>query len=141
RPLQLILCTFGPETEETTIIEFDIDGIKSGNTTYGHRFLSDGEPIQVRRFDDYVEKLEKAFVVLDAERRKEMILQDARNLAFASGLEMVEDDGLLEEVAGLVEWPVVLMGEFEQEFLEIPPEVIRVTIRANQQSSVTRKQG
>lgn len=141
RPLQSILCTFGPETEETTIIEFDIDGIKSGNTTYGHRFLSDGEPIHVRRFDDYVEKLEKAFVVLDAERRKEMILQDARNLAFASGLEMVEDDGLLEEVAGLVEWPVVLMGEFEQEFLEIPPEVIRLTIRANQKCFVTRKQG
>jgi glycyl-tRNA synthetase beta chain len=141
RPLQSILCTFGPETEETVFIDFDVDGIKSGNLTYGHRFLSDGQAIKVRRFDDYVEKLEKAFVVLDAERRKEMISQDAHNLAFASGLELVEDEGLLEEVSGLVEWPVVLMGEFEEEFLAIPPEVIRLTIRANQKCFVTRKQG
>jgi len=141
RPLQSILCTFGPETEETVVIDFDVDGIKSGNVTYGHRFLSDGQAIKVRRFEDYVEKLEKAFVVLDAERRKEIISQDAHNLAFASGLELVEDDGLLEEVSGLVEWPVVLMGEFEEEFLAIPPEVIRLTIRANQKCFVTRKQG
>jgi len=141
RPLQSILCTFGPETEETQVVEFDVDGIKSGNVTYGHRFLSDGQAIKVRRFDDYVEKLEKAFVVLDAERRKEIILQDARNLTFASGLDLVEDEGLLEEVSGLVEWPVVLMGEFEEEFLAIPPEVIRLTIRANQKCFVTRKQG
>lgn len=141
RPLQSILCTFGPETEETKIIDFDVDGIKSGNITYGHRFLSDGAPIKVRRYDDYVEKLEKAFVVLDAERRKEIIAQDAQNLAFASGLELVEDAGLLEEVSGLVEWPVVLMGEFEEEFLEIPPEVIQLTIRVNQKCFVTRKQG
>ncbi len=141
RPLQSILCTFGPETEETQVIDFDVDGIKSGNVTYGHRFLSDGQAIKVRRFDDYVEKLEKAFVVLDAERRKEIISQDAHNLAFASGLELVEDEGLLEEVSGLVEWPVVLMGEFEEEFLAIPPEVIRLTIRANQKCFVTRKQG
>ncbi|KAB2772592.1 glycine--tRNA ligase subunit beta [Brucella anthropi] len=141
RPLQSILCTFGPETEETVVIDFDVDGIRSGNVTYGHRFLSDGQAIKVRRFEDYVEKLEKAFVVLDAERRKEIISQDAHNLAFASGLELVEDDGLLEEVSGLVEWPVVLMGEFEEEFLAIPPEVIRLTIRANQKCFVTRKQG
>ena len=141
RPLQSILCTFGPETEETVVVDFDVDGIKSGNVTYGHRFLSDGQAIKVRRFEDYVDKLEKSFVVLDAERRKEIILQDARNLAFASGLELVEDEGLLEEVSGLVEWPVVLMGEFEEEFLAIPPEVIRLTIRANQKCFVTRKQG
>lgn len=141
RPLQSILCTFGPETEETVVIDFDVDGIRSGNVTYGHRFLSDGQAIKVRRFEDYVEKLEKAFVVLDAERRKEIISQDAHNLAFASGLELVEDEGLLEEVSGLVEWPVVLMGEFEEEFLAIPPEVIRLTIRANQKCFVTRKQG
>ncbi|OYR27256.1 glycine--tRNA ligase subunit beta [Brucella pseudogrignonensis] len=141
RPLQSILCTFGPETEETVVVEFDVDGIKSGNLTYGHRFLSDGQAIKVRRFDDYVEKLEKAFVVLDAERRKEIISQDAHNLAFASGLELVEDAGLLEEVSGLVEWPVVLMGEFEEEFLAIPPEVIQLTIRVNQKCLVTRKQG
>ncbi|WP_373869886.1 glycine--tRNA ligase subunit beta [Nitratireductor aestuarii] len=141
RPLQSILCLYGPETEETKVIEFEAGGVRSGNTTVGHRFMSDGQPITVRRFDDYVEKLEKAFVVLDAERRKEMILSDARNLAFASGLELVEDEGLLEEVSGLVEWPVVLMGEFEEEFLAIPPEVIRLTIRANQKCFVTRPSG
>ena len=141
RPLQSILCLYGPETEETKVIEFEAGGVRSGNTTVGHRFMSDGQPITVRRFDDYIEKLEKAFVVLDAERRKEMILSDARNLAFASGLELVEDEGLLEEVSGLVEWPVVLMGEFEEEFLAIPPEVIRLTIRANQKCFVTRPSG
>ncbi len=99
---------------------------------YGHRFLSDGKPITVRRFDDYVAKLEKAKVVLDADRRKEIILSDAQNIAFASGLELVEDEALLEEVSGLVEWPVVLMGEFEEEFLAIPPEVIRLTIKTDQ---------
>jgi glycyl-tRNA synthetase beta chain len=76
--------------------------------------------------------------VLDADRRKQIILSDARNLAFANGLNLVEDEGLLEEVSGLVEWPVVLMGEFEQDFLAIPAEVIRLTIRANQKCFVTR---
>ena len=94
--------------------------------------------ITVRRFDDYVASLEKAKVVLDADRRKEIILADARNLAFAQGLELVEDEGLLEEVAGLVEWPVVLMGAFEERFLEIPGEAIRATIRANQKCFVLR---
>ncbi|BCG89595.1 hypothetical protein MesoLj113c_57050 [Mesorhizobium sp. 113-3-9] len=140
RPLQSILCTFGPETEEPVVVDFEIDGIRSGNTTYGHRFLAPGE-ITVRRFDDYVSKLEAAKVVLDADRRKEIILADARNLAFANGLDLVEDDGLLEEVSGLVEWPVVLMGEFEEAFLAIPAEVIRLTIRANQKCFVTRPQG
>jgi len=141
RPLQSIVCTFGPETEEPVVVDFEIDGLRSGNITYGHRFLSDGKPIIVRRFDDYVAKLEKAKVVLDADRRKEIILSDAQNTAFASGLELVEDEGLLEEVSGLVEWPVVLMGEFEEEFLAIPPEVVRLTIKTNQKCFVTRKQG
>ncbi|TRC79752.1 glycine--tRNA ligase subunit beta [Mesorhizobium sp. WSM4307] len=140
RPLQSILCTFGPETEEPVVVDFEIDGIRSGNVTYGHRFLALGE-ITVRRFEDYVSKLEAAKVVLDADRRKEIILADARNLAFANGLDLVEDEGLLEEVSGLVEWPVVLMGEFEQDFLAIPAEVIRLTIRANQKCFVTRPQG
>lgn len=140
RPLQTILCTFGPETEEPVVVDFEIDGIRSGNVTYGHRFMAPGE-ITVRRFDDYVTKLEAAKVVLDGDRRKEIILADARNLAFANGLDLVEDEGLLEEVSGLVEWPVVLMGEFEQAFLAIPPEVVRLTIRANQKCFVTRPQG
>ncbi|ANN60284.1 glycine--tRNA ligase subunit beta [Mesorhizobium loti NZP2037] len=140
RPLQSVLCTFGPETEEPVVVDFEIDGIRSGNITYGHRFLAPGE-ITVRRFDDYVSKLEAAKVVLDADRRKEIILADARNLAFANGLDLVEDEGLLEEVSGLVECPVVLMGEFEEAFLAIPAEVIRLTIRANQKCFVTRPQG
>ena len=137
RPLQSIVCTFGPETEEPVVVDFEIDGIRSGNVTYGHRFHAP-QAITVRRFDDYVSKLEAARVVLDAERRKQIILSDARNLAFAGGFELVEDEGLLEEVSGLVEWPVVLMGEFEQDFLAIPAEVIRLTIRANQKCFVVR---
>ena len=140
RPLQSIVCTFGPETEEPVVIDFEVDGIRSGNVTYGHRFHAP-EAITVRRFDDYAAKLEAAKVVIDADRRKEIIVTDARNLAFASGLELVEDEGLLEEVSGLVEWPVVLMGQFEDAFLEIPAEVIRLTIRANQKCFVTRPQG
>lgn len=140
RPLQSIVCTFGPETEEPVVVDFEIDGIRSGNVTFGHRFHAPG-PITVRRFDDYVAKLEAAKVVLDADRRKEIILADARNVAFANGLDLVEDEGLLEEVSGLVEWPIVLMGEFEQDFLTIPAEVIRLTIRANQKCFVTRPQG
>ncbi|RWG91229.1 glycine--tRNA ligase subunit beta [Mesorhizobium sp.] len=140
RPLQSIVCTFGPETEEPVVVDFEIDGVRSGNITFGHRFHAPG-PITVRRFDDYVAKLEAAKVVLDADRRKEIILADARNIAFANGLDLVEDEVLLEEVSGLVEWPVVLMGEFEQDFLTIPAEVIRLTIRANQKCFVTRPHG
>ncbi|WP_293798918.1 glycine--tRNA ligase subunit beta [uncultured Bosea sp.] len=138
RPLHSILCTFGAaETEDPEIVPFEVDGIVSGNTTYGHRFHAPG-PITVKRLDDYVTSLEKAKVVLDADRRKEIILTDARNLAFAQGLDLVEDEGLLEEVAGLVEWPVVLMGSFEERFLDIPGEAIRATIRANQKCFVLR---
>jgi len=140
RPLQSIVCTFGPETEEPVVVDFEIDGIRSGNVTYGHRFHAPG-PITVRRFEDYASKLEAAKVVVDADRRKEIILSDAQNLAFANGLDLVEDDGLLEEVSGLVEWPVVLLGTFEEDFLSIPAEVIRLTIRANQKCFVTRPQG
>jgi glycyl-tRNA synthetase beta chain len=137
RPLHSIIATFGPETEEPDIVAFNVDGIAAGDVTHGHRFLSP-ETIKVRRFDDYVAKLEKAKVVLDPERRKQSILTDAKNLAFAQGFELVEDDGLLTEVAGLVEWPVVLMGTFEEAFLAIPDEVIRATIRNNQKCFVLR---
>ncbi|ODN69115.1 glycine--tRNA ligase subunit beta [Methylobrevis pamukkalensis] len=137
RPLHTILCTFGPETEEPEVVAFEVDGIRSGNTTRGHRFLAP-DAFTVRRFEDYVSSLEKAKVILDPARRRDVILHDARDLAFASGLELVEDDDLLDEVAGLVEWPVVLMGRFEESFLAIPPEVIRATIRANQKCFVLR---
>src|SRR5215475_2009907 len=137
RPLHSIVATFGPETEEPAVVPFEIDGIKGGDETRGHRFMAPG-PIKVRHFDDYVAKLEKAKVVLDPARRVNMILADAKNLAFAQGLELVEDDGLLAEVAGLVEWPVALMGTFDQAFLSIPGEVIRATIRNNQKCFVLR---
>ncbi len=138
RPLHSIVATFGPETEEPDIVPFTIDGIAAGNVTYGHRFLAPA-PIRVRRFDDYAQALAKADVVLEADRRKDIILHDARDLAFAQGLELVEDEGLLEEVAGLVEWPRVLMGSFDESFLAIPPEAIRATIRANQKCFVLKK--
>ncbi|MCJ2044186.1 glycine--tRNA ligase subunit beta [Methylobacterium sp. J-078] len=140
RPLQSIVATFGPETETPDVVPFAVDGIMAGTTTYGHRFLAP-DPIEVRRFDDYVQALERAKVVLDVERRKDIILHDARDLAFARGLELVEDDGLLEEVAGLVEWPVVLLGSFDDAFLDIPAEAIRATIRANQKCFVLRHAG
>lgn len=136
RPLHSIVATFGPETEEPEVVPFAVDGIEAGNVTHGHRFLAPG-PITVRRWDDYLTKLEAAKVVADPERRKAMILQDARNLAFAQGFELIEDAGLLDEVSGLVEWPVALMGSFDAAFLSIP-EVIRATIRANQKCFVLK---
>ena len=137
RPLHSIIATFGPETEEPDIVRFDIDGIVSGDETRGHRFMAP-DAFKVRRFDDYVAKLQAAMVVLDPARRAEIILTDAKNLAFAQGYELVEDEGLLAEVSGLVEWPVTLMGSFEEVFLSIPGEVIRSTIRANQKCFVLR---
>ena len=140
RPLQSIVCTFGTEHEETVVIPFSIDGIVASNVTYGHRFHAPGA-ITVKRFGDYIANLEKAKVILDGERRKDIILHDARDFAFANGLELVEDEGLLEEVSGLVEWPQVLMGSFEEDYLSIPSEIIRLTIKTNQKCFVTRKQG
>jgi glycyl-tRNA synthetase beta chain len=137
RPLHSIVATFGPETEEPDIVSFEVDGIAAGNTTRGHRFLAPQE-FTVRRFDDYLQKLGNAKVVLDAERRRDIIRTEAKQLAFAQGLEVVEDEGLLAEVAGLVEWPVVLMGSFDDRFLQIPEEVIRATIRNNQKCFVLR---
>src|SRR5499427_1608106 len=137
RPLHSIVATFGPETEEPAVVPFDIDGIKGGDETRGHRFMAPG-PIKVRHFEEYVAKLEKAKVVLDPARRADMILADAKNLAFAQGYELVEDEGLLAEVAGLVEWPVTLMGTFDKSFLSIPDEIVRATIRNNQKCFVLR---
>ena len=137
RPLHSILATFGPETEEPDIVPFAVDGTKAGNETRGHRFMAP-EPFTVRRFADYASKLDKAKVVLDAERRRNIIATEAKQLAFAQGLELVEDEGLLAETAGLVEWPVVLMGSFEEHFLRIPDEAIRATIRNNQKCFVLR---
>ncbi|MGA0532204.1 glycine--tRNA ligase subunit beta [Hansschlegelia sp. KR7-227] len=138
RPLHAIVATFGVPQEDPEVVRFDIDGIVSGDVTRGHRVHAP-EPFRVRRFEDYVASLEKAHVVLDPERRRDLIRADARTLAEAQNLELVEDEGLVDEVAGLVEWPVVLMGAFDEEFLAVPDEVIRATIRANQKCFVLRR--
>ncbi|HYI31086.1 MAG TPA: glycine--tRNA ligase subunit beta, partial [Bradyrhizobium sp.] len=135
RPLHSIVATFGIDTEEPEIVKFAIDGIEAGQTTFGHRFMSPSA-IPVRRFEDYEAKLKAANVVLDPQARKDIILADAKQLAFAQGFELVEDQVLLDEVSGLIEWPVVLMGSFDPEFLSIPGEVIRATIRNNQKCFV-----
>src|SRR3569833_744302 len=137
RPLHAITATFGLETEQPDIVSFAVDGIDAGQTTYGHRFMAPA-PFSVRRFEDYEAKLLEAKVVLDPQRRKDTIVTDAKQLAFAQGYELVEDQALLDEVSGLVEWPVVLMGSFEEEFLKTPAEVIRATIRNNQKCFVVR---
>ena len=126
RPLQTILCMFDGE-----VVPFDVDGIKSGNITHGHRFLNP-DAITVTAFDDYEQSLRAAHVMLDAGERMETIRAEAGNLAFAKGLQLIEDEGLLAEVAGLVEWPVVLMGEFHRSFLDVPAEVIVTSIRSHQ---------
>jgi glycyl-tRNA synthetase beta chain len=142
RPLHSIVATFGMETEEPDVVKFAVDGIEAGQTTYGHRFMAPG-PISVRRFEDYQAKLQAAKVVLEPQGRKDIISADAKQLAFAQGFELVEDQVLLDEVAGLVEWPVVLMGSFDRQFLSIPGEVVRATIRNNQKCFVVsdRKTG
>ena len=131
RPLRAITATFGTDTEDPVVIPFAVHTVTAGQTTYGHRFLAP-EAIKVRRFDDYVTALERAKVVLDLDRRKDIIRSEADHLAFAQGLTVIADEGLLEEVAGLVEWPVVMIGGFEESFLAVPEEAIIATIRANQ---------
>jgi glycyl-tRNA synthetase beta chain len=135
RPLHSIVATFGMETEEPEVVKFELPGVAIGQTTFGHRFMAPAA-ISVRRFEDYEAKLAAAKVVLDPARRKDVILAEARTLAQAQNFELVEDQVLLDEVAGLVEWPVVLMGSFDEEFLSIPGEVIRATIRNNQKCFV-----
>ncbi|WP_147125491.1 glycine--tRNA ligase subunit beta [Shimia ponticola] len=130
RPLQSILCILADE-EGAEVVPLEVDGFASGNTTGGHRFLSP-DRFAVSSFDDYEAKLKRAKVVLRPDERAEMIWHDATNAAFANGLEVVEDRGLLAEVAGLVEWPVVLMGNIDEEFLELPPEVLQTSMKEHQ---------
>ncbi|MBB4381593.1 glycyl-tRNA synthetase beta chain [Bradyrhizobium sp. Rc3b] len=137
RPLHAITATFGLETEEPDVVKFEVDGIATGQTTYGHRFMAP-DAISVRRFEDYEAKLKAAKVILDPQARKDIIFADAKELTFAQGFELVEDQVLLDEVSGLVEWPVVMMGSFEAEYLAIPDEVIRATIRNNQKCFVVK---
>ncbi len=130
RPLHSILCILSDD-EGGRVVPLEVDGIAASDTTRGHRFMAP-EPFAVTSFEDYREKLARARVVLDAGERADRILHDATNQAFAQGLELVEDKGLLSEVAGLVEWPVVLMGEIAEEFLSLPPEVLQTSMREHQ---------
>jgi glycyl-tRNA synthetase beta chain len=126
RPLHSIVATFDGE-----VVPFELAGVKSGNVTRGHRFLSAG-PIQVRRFDDYEKKLRAAHVIVDGAERRETILHEARQKAFALGLELIEDEGLANEVMGLAEWPVVLIGEIDSAFMDVPPEILQTSMRTHQ---------
>ncbi|MXQ06695.1 glycine--tRNA ligase subunit beta [Alphaproteobacteria bacterium GH1-50] len=130
RPLHHILCILS-ENGEARIVEMDVDGIRSTDMTTGHRFMHPMR-VQVHGFEDYAAKLKRAHVILSAEERAETIWHDATQAAFAQGLEVVEDKGLLAEVAGLVEWPVVLMGEIGETFLDLPPEVLQTSMKEHQ---------
>ncbi len=130
RPLHSILCILSDEAG-AEVVPLDVDGIVSGNTTRGHRFMAP-DPFSVVSFDDYEAKLKRAHVVLRADERAEAIWAEATNQAFALGLEVVEDRGLLAEVAGLVEWPVVLLGKIDEEFLSLPPEVLQTSMKEHQ---------
>jgi glycyl-tRNA synthetase beta chain len=130
RPLHSILCLLNTEAG-AEVVPLTIEGITAGNTTEGHRFMAPGR-FAVNSFDDYRAKLRRAFVMLDAAEREAAIWAQAGNLAFAQGLDVVADAGLLAEVAGLVEWPVVLMGAIDEVFLGLPPEVLQTSMRAHQ---------
>ncbi|GGH21990.1 glycyl-tRNA synthetase beta chain [Cribrihabitans marinus] len=130
RPLHSILCILTDEGG-AQIVPLDVDGIAAGDTTRGHRFMA-SDAFSVSSFEDYEAKLKRAHVILSPEERAEQIRQEAANLAFAAGCELVEDAGLLAEVAGLVEWPAVLMGEIDEAFLDLPPEVLQTSMKEHQ---------
>ena len=136
RPLKRILCVLDRE-----VVPFSIEGIESGDVTEGHRFMGDAKPFVAKDFDEYVAGLEKHFVVLDVEERKQRILEGCKTLCFARHLELVEDQGLLDEVAGLAEWPTPVLGDMDPSFLDLPPEVIRTSMRTHQKYFAVRKAG
>jgi glycyl-tRNA synthetase beta chain len=133
RPLHLILCLF-----DGKVVDFEIDGLRNGKETRGHRFLAP-KPFSVKSFKDYAEKLKAAFVVLDGGERAKLILKGARAAAAKEGLTLVEDEVLLAENVGLTEWPVVLMGHFDEAFLSVPPEVLATAMKAHQKCFSLRK--
>ncbi len=133
RPLQRILCVFDGE-----VVPFEIDGHVAGNLTEGHRFMGTGQAFHVRNFDDYADGLAKNFVVIDPQERRERIMDAARTLCFARNFELVEDEGLLDEVSGLAEWPTPVMGDMDPAFLDLPPEVIRTSMRVHQRFFAVR---
>ena len=133
RPLQSIICLL-----DGKVVPFEVDGIRSGKETRGHRFMAH-EPFKVRRFKDYEEKLRDAKVILDGDERARIILEGARKVAAKDGLTLLEDEALLAENRGLTEWPVVLLGSFDEEFLSVPPEVLATSMKAHQKCFSLRK--
>ncbi len=133
RPLKRIVCLFDGQ-----VVPFEVDGIASGDVTEGHRFLGAGQPIRVRDFADYRQKLQADFVLLDAADRRLRILEQARAACHARGLELVDDDGLLDEVSGLAEWPTPILGDMDPSFLDLPPEVIRLSMKVHQKYFAVR---
>jgi glycyl-tRNA synthetase beta chain len=136
RPLQRILCVFDAE-----IVPFAFEGLESGDLTEGHRFMGTRQPFRARNFEAYAAGLEANFVVLDVAERKARIVKGAETLCFARGLELVEDQGLLDEVAGLAEWPIPILGDMDPAFLDLPPEVIRTSMRTHQKYFAVRRPG
>jgi glycyl-tRNA synthetase beta chain len=141
RPLKRILCVLDRE-----VVPFSIDGIESGDVSEGHRFMRvghgwGGQPFRARDFDEYEKGLNDHFVVLDVEERKARILEGCKTLCFARNLELVEDQGLLDEVAGLAEWPSPVLGDMDPSFLDLPAEVIRTSMRTHQKYFAVKKQG
>lgn len=132
RPLHAIVALFGGE-----VVPFEIAGIASGNVTRGHRFHAPAE-IVLTGADAYVAQLRAAKVLVDQDERAAIIRERASALAAEAGLELVEDEGLVAENAGLTEWPVPLLGRFDEAYLDVPPEVIQLTARVNQKYFVCR---
>ena len=130
RPLHSIICILYDE-DGSKVVNMDIEGISSGDKTFGHRSMGNSD-FSVNSFEDYVSKLKEEFVILDPSERAEIILQEIKNQAFAQGLELINDPILLSEVVGLIEWPVVLMGKLEERFLSLPPEVLQTSMREHQ---------
>ncbi|MBX9707697.1 MAG: glycine--tRNA ligase subunit beta [Caulobacteraceae bacterium] len=133
RPLKRIVCLF-----DGAVVPFAVEGIESGDVTEGHRFMGTGHPLKVRSFEDYRKQLEDNFVLLDQADRKLRIVEGAKAVCHARNLEMIDDDGLLEEVSGLAEWPTPILGDMDPSFLDLPPEVIRLSMKTHQKYFAVR---
>lgn len=136
RPIKRILALF-----DGAVIPFEVDGIPSGDVTEGHRFMGAGQPFAVKDFADYRAKLERNFVLLDAADRKLRILEGAKAVCAARGLALVDDDGLLDEVSGLAEWPTPILGDMDPQFLALPPEVVQLSMKVHQKYFAVREPG
>ncbi|MEN5053075.1 glycine--tRNA ligase subunit beta [Brevundimonas naejangsanensis] len=136
RPIKRILALL-----DGAVIPFEVDGIPSGDVTEGHRFMGAGQPFAVKDFADYRTKLERNFVLLDAADRKLRILEGARAVCAAQGLALVDDDGLLDEVSGLAEWPTPILGDMDPQFLALPPEVVQLSMKVHQKYFAVREPG